>query len=273
MWMSGGRHEWTGQRRRSGTRDQRLGTRCECQRGCSLRGLLKPGPRRATSEARMWVSLQAEEGIRDQRGRPTRGAQIGAPIGPFAEQRLNKALGFAVGPRRVGACKPMAELPGAADAGKAPRFVSGAIVREQAAHGHTPAAKPAEGVLQKRGAGAAALRAADFDKGHARRIINGDMDVLIADAAMSHRHVPVDAMANATDSTERFDVQVQEIAGVRPLVALNHRRGLPPAEPVEARALGEPRAPPARGAERAPYFPPPPPPRGLEPGLPPAAPV
>src|SRR5258705_12306254 len=128
MWMSGGRHEWTGQRRRSGTRDQRLGTRCECQRGCSLRGLLKTGPRRATSEARMWAPVVIEPEIRDQRGRPTRGAQIGAPIGPFAQQRLNKALGFAVGPRRVGARKPMAELPGAAHTGNAPRLVAGAIV-------------------------------------------------------------------------------------------------------------------------------------------------
>src|SRR5262249_29880158 len=154
-----------------------------------------------------------------------RGAEIRASIGPFAQQRLNKALGFAVGPRRVGTRKPMAELPGAADAGHAARFVAGAIVREQATHGHSSAAKPAESVLQKRGAGAAALRAADFDKGHSRRIINGDMDVLVADAALSDGYVPVYAMANAADSTERFDVEVQEIAGVRPLIALNDRRG------------------------------------------------
>ena len=184
----------------------------------------------------MWAPVVIETEIRDQRGGPTRGAQIGAAIRPFAKQRLNKPLGFAIGPRRVGARKPMAELPAAAHAGKASRFVSGAIVGEQAAHGHAPPAKPAEGVLQKRGAGAAALRAADFDKGEPGRIVDGHMHIFIADPAAAVGQVAVDPVADAADPPQWFDIEMQQVAGRGLLVALQHGRRVQPTDPIQARA-------------------------------------
>jgi hypothetical protein len=47
------------------------------------------------------------------------------------------------------------------------------------------------------------------------------VDILVADAAVLDRQVAMNAMADAANPAEGLDVQVKEVAGVRPLVALN----------------------------------------------------
>jgi hypothetical protein len=115
----------------------------------------------------------------------------------------------------------MPQLPGPTHAGEAPRLIARAIVGEESPDGNPAAPKPHEGVPEKRGARAPALRPTDFDKRDPRRIVNRHVDILVADAAVLDRPVAMNAMADAANPAEGLDVQVKEVAGVRPLVALN----------------------------------------------------
>ena len=158
------------------------------------------------------------------------------PRGPVAQQRLNESLSVAIGARRVGPREAVAQLPRATNPGESARLIGRAVVGEQTPADDAAAAKPDERMPQKRGAGATPLRPANFDIGDARRIVDRDMDVFVADASLSHGLVPLNAMADPADPTEWLDVQVQEIARVRPLVALNDRRRIQPAHPIQAGA-------------------------------------
>src|SRR5688572_5136822 len=108
------------------------------------------------------VVIEAQEG--PQGSGATRRAEKRAPIRPLPQQRLDKSLGFPVGPRRVGPGKAMPELPGPTDAGETARLVARPVVREHASHGDATAAKPDQRVAQKGGTGTPALRATDFHK-------------------------------------------------------------------------------------------------------------
>ena len=50
------------------------------------------------------------------------------------------------------------------------------------------------------------------------------MQKLPADPARATPPIAVDAMADADDAAEAFEIDVQQIADVRPLVALDRRR-------------------------------------------------
>jgi hypothetical protein len=81
------------------------------------------------------------------------------------------------------------------------------------------------------------LRSADFNVGEARRIVDRDVDVLIADPALFLREVAMNAMADAADATERLDVEVQEVARARPLVPLNRQRRLEAVDAIQPSPL------------------------------------
>ena len=198
----------------------------------------------------MWTLVVVEAQIGREGGGPSRRAEIRMAIGPFAQQRLNEALGFAVGPRRVGpreACRT-AQLRQARakrrDRYPLPLSVSRRRMRMPAS------AKPHHRAPEKGRAGAAPLRATDFDIGHARRVVDRDVDVLLADAAAPRAPIAMDAMADPANAAERFDVEVQQIAGVRPLVALNHRRRLERRQPIQPRARQHARHRRARHPQR-----------------------
>ena len=77
----------------------------------------------------------------------------------------------------------MAELPGATDPGKPPRFVAAPVVGQHPPHRDAAPPKPPECGREEDRTGAAPLRPPDVDVGEAGRVINGDMDMFTADAA------------------------------------------------------------------------------------------
>src|SRR6476646_3301216 len=130
----------------------------------------------------MWAPVVVKAQIGNQRRCASSRREEYVAIGPFAQQRLNKAFRFAVRPGRVGPCEAMPDRPGPTDACEAARPIAAAIVGEEAPDRDPAAPKPPERIPQKRRAGAPPLGSAHFDEGDAGRIVNRDVDVLIADA-------------------------------------------------------------------------------------------
>lgn len=170
-------------------------------------------------------------------GRACRRVGIGSAIGPLAQQRLNKAFGFAVGPRRVRPGEPVLELPAAARVRKAARAIAITVVGQETPDPDAATGKPLDRPVEKSGARVLALRALDLDIGQARRVIDGDVGVFPAATA----RVWVDgaapkAVPDGADSPERLDVQVEQITGVRPLIALHQRPRFEQGQAIQAEA-------------------------------------
>ena len=105
--------------------------------------------RASVGPARVWTTVVVEPEIRTDIGGPPRGAPIGPAIGPFAQQRLNEALGFSI---RLGAIRPreaLTDRPASTDRGEDTGPIGHCVVREEAAHTDAAATKPRERALQK----------------------------------------------------------------------------------------------------------------------------
>src|ERR671913_481395 len=156
-------------------------------------------------------------------GHPAGRRAVGTGIGPLPLQRLNEAFGLAVGARRV---RPGPQVPHAEDVtgvAKGARDIPAAVVTHYAVNPDAQLAKPRDRTSEKPGRAVAALAREDFDEGHAGGVIDGDMHVFPARAPMPDLPIPVNPMADAANPPERFDVQMQEIAGVGPFVAQHGR--------------------------------------------------
>ena len=71
------------------------------------------------------------------------------------------------------------------------------------------------------------MRPGHLDVGHAGRIINRNMDVFPPDALLPRAAIAkMNPMANAANLGEGLDVQMQQVARVWPLVALDDGRRL-----------------------------------------------
>ena len=146
-------------------------------------------------------------------------------IRPFPQERLNKPLRFAVGPRRVGARPPMADVQPVADRRETRATRSRCRCRSARAARGCRAPEPGDGPLQKRRARRPELVGEDFDIGDAAVIVDRDVHVLPADAAAGAPAIAVDPMADTADAAQGLDVDVNHVARPRPFVALNrHRR-------------------------------------------------
>lgn len=103
------------------------------------------------------------------------------------------------------------------------------------AHGDAAGGKPRHRALEKRRAAGAVLVCKDLDVGDAAVIIDGDVDVFPPITAHASPTVAMDAVPDAGDAAEGFDIDVQQIARRRPLVALHgHRR--PARSTIESQA-------------------------------------
>ena len=76
------------------------------------------------------------------------------------------------------------------------------------------------------------------------------MDVLPADALLARSAIPMNPMANAANPGEGFDIQMQEVARMGPLVALDDGRRLERTQPIQASPRQHARDRRPRDAER-----------------------
>jgi hypothetical protein len=145
------------------------------------------------------------------------GRRVRFDVRPFPQQRLDKALGLPVGPRRIGAGAKMPETEGLTRDAPGPGHVAAAVVAHHALGANAPRLQPSDGALEKRGAGGAELVREDFDVGHPAVIVDRHVHVLPANAPRVEASVPLDPVPDLADAPERFDVYVQEITRTRPL--------------------------------------------------------
>lgn len=93
-------------------------------------------------------------------------------------------------------------------------------------------------------------RGEHFGVGQAGRIIGRHVEILPADVAGAPPPIAVHAMLNPHDATEAFEIDVQEVADVWPLVPLHGRRRLEKGESIQTGAIQHPCHRRARDAQR-----------------------
>jgi hypothetical protein len=104
------------------------------------------------------------------------------------------------------------------------RPIRAAVVRQYSFDDHAAPGKPAHRPVQKRRGGGVALVRYHLHVRDAAVVVDRDMDILIARAFHRGPAISMDSLADAQDPHKRFDVQMNQFPGPRPLVAL-HRRG------------------------------------------------
>ena len=196
-------------------------------------GLLEAGPRRSPPETRMGTLPVVVVQIAGERSRARVRCEIGPAIGPLAQERLNEALGLAVGAGRVGPRALVLHHPAPTRGRPDPRAIATTIVREDAVDADATAGKPLQRPAQKAGARVAPLRPPHLHVGEPRGIIDGHMDVPPA-ARLRPLAIAGHAVADAPDTAQGLDVHVQQVAGVRPLIAADDGPGLEHPQPIQA---------------------------------------
>lgn len=157
---------------------------------------------------------------------PLPGVVVGAGIGPLAQAGLHQAFGLAVGARGIGARAQVAQTEATGQTPEAARPVTGAVVGQHPLESHAQTAVVAERADQSLAGAGSALVRLDGGEGHPRVIVDGQVDVLPADAPVPMRAVAGHTVARGTDPPQFLDVQVQQLAGLGVLVAVLRQRRL-----------------------------------------------
>src|SRR5215470_6931313 len=131
--------------------------------------------------------------------------RVGATIGPLPQERLDEALGLAIGARRVRPGTRVPEPRALAGGRKDVGAVARAVVRHEPPDADAMAPKPGEGAPEK---------------AHA----HGHVHELPADAPHAAAAVARDAMPHAGDPPEFLDVDVDESSRPTVLVPYDGRR-------------------------------------------------
>ena len=225
------------------------GVRCECEGVVRLRQPLGNASRASGGRGSRGDACRCRSG--DRGAGPPSGAPScdRRPVRPLAEQGLDESLGLAVGLRPIGRVTAAGHSTG----GTRPRASAPdrpTVVGEEAPD-RTPRrrnqARVAAGTPPgRRIVGRQALRHTSAESHH--RWPRADTP--------SRRPGPpppiaVDAMAHAHHAAEPFEIDVEQVADVRPLVAL-HRRGRLEPWPADSGRRGATPASPWTAASRAP---------------------
>jgi len=136
---------------------------------------------------------------------------------------LNEALGLAVGLRPIGSDAHMSQGQAIAGLGEVLRDVARGVVGHHGLDSDTLAGKPGECTLEESHRGAFSLVGQDLDVGEAGGIVDTDVDILPAYTPSPVSLVAGDATPDAPDLAELLDIEVQELAGIAPAIALYGR--------------------------------------------------
>jgi len=163
---------------------------------------------------------------------------IEAAVRPFTEHRLNEALSLAVRSRRVGTGSLMPQLQTQTSLAESVRAIAGAVVCEQGFDSDALVPKPGARATRELSAGLTFLVGQDLCVGDSREVVDGDVDELPSSliAATGRAHAR-DAMTGFAEAAQLLDVQVQQLAGMPPLIPSWRDRGLEALERTEATSV------------------------------------
>src|SRR3954466_14746282 len=173
-----------------------------------------------------------------QLGGSVGGVRIGLGVGPFAQRGLDEALGLAVCLGRIGLGPDVLEAVLAAGFADGVWAIAGAVGGHDPCDGDAEARIGGKGGFEEGDGAFLALVGQDPGEGDAGGVIEGDMDELPAGAAgPALPAVGGDTVALTLEAAELLDVDVDELARLRALVAANRLGRLERRETVEAKPL------------------------------------
>jgi hypothetical protein len=162
------------------------------------------------------------------------GGCVGSFVGPLAEQGLDEALSFSVGLRAIGAGTQVAQLELLAGGLEPVGDVAGAVVGHDGLDTDAAALEPGDRAFEEAGGGGGSFIGKYLGVGETRGVVDGHVNKLPSDATDSGRAVSVYAMTDAANAAEFFDIHVDELAGLVPLVPTSGLLGFEALEPREA---------------------------------------
>jgi hypothetical protein len=145
-------------------------------------------------------------------------------MGPFPAESLNESLGFAIGSGRVGPDADVLDAYGLASLGKPAREVSRTVIRHDLPALHAVTGDPSHSTALRADGRRLLLVSEHLHVGEARRVINGHVDTVVADADRAALlAVARDPMADFAEAGQLLDVDMDQDPGMLPLVALDWR--------------------------------------------------
>jgi len=134
---------------------------------------------------------------------------------------LDKAFGFAVGLWGIGLGADVLKAKPLAGSGEGFGFVAGPVVGHDALDPDAKAFVINDGGFEEGDGAAALLVGLDLGEGDTGMVVYGDMDMVPADATVTGLADTVagDAMADAIESAQLFNVDMDEFAGMFTLIA------------------------------------------------------
>ena len=209
------------------------GTSCEFQSRCVLSDPREAGSRWTISQTGVRALGVVEAHPRLQRTGAVSGTRIRGGIRPVAGERLNEALGLAVGlrPIRAGAEMPQVRVPG--DGLKGVREVGLVVIRQHAFRPHPVPSEPAHAPAQEPSGAGPFAGGQDFDVRHPTVVVDADVDILPAQAPHLARPIPVDAVPHPTNAGQALHIEVQQFARPLPFIPSDRGRRDQPGQPIE----------------------------------------
>src|SRR3954453_2683147 len=163
---------------------------------------------------------------------------VGLSVGPFAQGGLDEALGLAVRFGRIGLGPDVLETEIAAGRAEGLGAIAGTIVGHHTGNRDAKVRVVGDRGLEEGDRALLFLVREDLREGHAGGVVDADVDELPSDApalALTGS-IAGDAMANAVEAAELFDIDVDQFAGMLTLVAANRHGGFKRLDAVEAEA-------------------------------------
>src|SRR5271155_6002593 len=155
---------------------------------------------------------------------PLRGVGVRYGVGPFAQEGLDRALGFAVGLGAIGSGAFGLDAEPAAGFAKRRGTISTAVVGQHTLDVNAVTVEFAQCTQPEMRGGIALLIGQDLNIGKARTVVNCDVHIFPADTPSGVAAIAGNAMARPCDASQFLDVQVDQLAGPAPLVSLHRLR-------------------------------------------------
>jgi len=153
------------------------------------------------------------------------GVRIGVSVGPLAERGLDEALGLAISLWSIRSCEAMFDMEGGDGEAHGMGTVTGAVVGVNTRNGDAMGGEEGEGSMEEGESTGGGFIWEKFGEGEATVIVDGDVKIFPTGAAdVVVLAVAGDAMACADNPSEFLDVEVEEIAWMKVLVANDWRR-------------------------------------------------
>jgi len=163
--------------------------------------------------------------------------EVMANVVPLAQGGLDEAFGLAVGARGVRTGKTVLDAELEAGGAEVAGAIAGTVVGEQAADGDAVLGVEGDGGAQEGDGGLALLVGQHAGEGEAGVIVDGDVQSLPAGELRAAAATAIATNGDLLIAGHALDVEMEQIAGSRMLVAHDRRSGMQMTPAVQLGAL------------------------------------